>query len=73
MGNNGNSDRFYSFIYFALKSLWMVTTIIKLKDTFSLGEKKKKAMTNIVYRKQRHHFANKVYTYTFSEVKILIT
>ena len=44
----------------------------KIKRHFLLREKKK-AMTNIVYKKQRHHFANKVYIYTFSEVKILIT
>ena len=35
--NNGNSDRFYHFG--APKSLQMVTTAMKLKDTCSLEEK----------------------------------
>ena len=35
-GNNGNSDRLFSW---ALKSLQMVTAAMKLKDGFSLEEK----------------------------------
>ena len=35
-GNNGNSDRLFSW---APKSLKMVTAAIKLKDACSLGEK----------------------------------
>ena len=34
-GNNGNSDK---FIFLALKSLQMVTVVIKLKDACSLEE-----------------------------------
>ena len=30
-GNNGNSEKLYSF--WTPKSLWMVTTAMKLKDT----------------------------------------
>ena len=41
-GNNGNSDRLYFFG--APKSLQMVTTAIKLKDTLLLG---RNAMTNL--------------------------
>ena len=36
-GKSGNSDRFY-FLGFQ-KSLWTVTTAMKLKDTCSLEEK----------------------------------
>jgi len=36
-GNNVNRDRLYFF--WALKSLWMVTEAMKLKDTCSLEEK----------------------------------
>ena len=35
-GRNGNSDRLFSW---ATKSLWMVTTAMKLKNTYSLEEK----------------------------------
>ena len=35
-GNNGNSDRLY--FWGAPKSLWMVTTAMKLKDTCSWEE-----------------------------------
>ena len=35
-GNNGNSERIFSW---ALKSLQMVSAATKLKDTFSLEEK----------------------------------
>ena len=35
-GNNGNSDRLFSW---APKSLWMVTAAMKLKDTCSLEGK----------------------------------
>ena len=35
-GNNGNSDRLFSW---APKSLQIVTTVMKLKDTYSLEEK----------------------------------
>ena len=45
--NSGNSERFFSFFFFffflrgegAPKSLQMVTTAMKLKDTYSLEEK----------------------------------
>ena len=40
-GNNGNSDRLFSW---APKSLWMVTTAMKLKDAFFLEET---LMTNL--------------------------
>ena len=43
-GNNGNSDRLF---FGAPKSLQMVTTVMKLKDAYSLEEK------------QRHYFADK--------------
>ena len=35
-GKSGNNDRFY---FGALKSLWMVTAAMKLKDAYSLEEK----------------------------------
>ena len=35
-GRNGNSDRPFSW---ATESLWMVTTAMKLKNTYSLEEK----------------------------------
>ena len=43
MGNNGNSERIFSW---APKSLQMVAAAMKLKDACSL-KKKKKAMTNL--------------------------
>ena len=36
IGNNGNSDRLFSWV---LKSLQMVTAAMKIKDTCSLEEK----------------------------------
>ena len=43
MGNNGNCDRLYYFIYYyyflAPKSLWTATATMKLKDACSLEEK----------------------------------
>ena len=50
------------FIFWAPKSLQMVTAARKLKDACSLGKrKKKKTMTNLegILKKQRHYFANK--------------
>ena len=44
-------------ISWAPKSLWMVTAVMKLKDTFSLGKSYDKLIQHI--RKQRHHFADK--------------
>ena len=38
MGNNGNSERLFSW---APESLQMVTAAMKLKDACSLGKKKK--------------------------------
>ena len=47
--------------YLISKSLWVVTAAMKLKDTWSLGEKKKKnydkARQHI--KEQRHLFVNK--------------
>ena len=45
------------FIFWAPKSLQMVTTTMKLKDACSLEEKQCKPRQCM--RKQRHHFANK--------------
>ena len=53
-GNNGNSDRLYSW---APKSLQMVTAPMKLKDTCSLEEKLWQPRQHL--KKQRHYFANK--------------
>ena len=53
-GNNGNSDRLFSW---APKSLWMVTAAMKLKDDCSLEEKLDKPREYI--KKQRHDFADK--------------
>ena len=50
------SDRFY--FLGILKSLWMVTPAIRLKDTCFLG-KKSYDKTRQYIKKQRHHFANK--------------
>ena len=63
-GNNGNSDRLFSW---APKSLQMVTTPMKLKDTCSfffffltLAPWKKNYDKPRQYtKKQRHHFTNK--------------
>ena len=54
-GNNGNSNR----LYFggAPKSLWMVTAVMKLKDSCTLEEKLWLPGQHI--KKQRHYFANK--------------
>ena len=38
-GKNGNNDRLFFFFHCAPKSLQMVTTAMKLKDTCSLEEK----------------------------------
>ena len=53
-GNTGNSDR----LYFggALKSLQMVTAVMKLKDT---PRKKSYHQPRQHIKKQRHYFANK--------------
>ena len=42
------------FIFYALKSLQMVTAAMKLKETYSLEEKLWQHI-----KKQRHHFADK--------------
>ena len=44
------------FIFWAPKSLQMVTAAVKLKDACSLG---KKAMNKLNIKEQRHYFANK--------------
>ena len=53
-GNSGNSDR---LLFWAPKSLQMVTAAMKLKDTYSLEEKLDQPRQLI--KKQRHYFANK--------------
>ena len=55
LGNNRNNDRVFSL---ALKSLWTVTSAIKLKDTCSLEEKLCKPRQHIV-KKQKHHFTDR--------------
>ena len=45
------------FIFGAPKSLWMVTAVMKLKDTYSLEEKLCPPRQHI--KEQRHYFANK--------------
>ena len=54
-GESGNSDILFSW---APKSLWMVTSAIRLKDTCFLG-KNSYDKTRQCIKKQRHHFANK--------------
>ena len=44
------------FIFWALRSLQMMTAAVKLKDACSLG---KKAMNKLNIKEQRHYFANK--------------
>ena len=44
------------FIFWAPKSLQMVTAAMKLKDAYSLEEKL--WPTQIIYSKQRHYYAN---------------
>ena len=53
-GNNGNSDRLFSW---APKSLMMVTAAMKLKDACCLEENSDKPRQHI--KKQRHYFAHK--------------
>ena len=53
-GNNGNSDRLFSW---ASKSLQMLTAAIKLKDAYSLEEKLDEPSYHI--KEQRDYFANK--------------
>ena len=50
-GKHGNSDRLFSW---APKSLWMVTAVMKLKDTCSWKKSYDKPR-----QQQRHHFASK--------------
>ena len=52
-GNNGNRD----FMFWAPKSLQMVTAAMKLKDVCSLEEKLDQPRQHV--KKQRHYFANK--------------
>ena len=52
-GNNGNHEGL--FIFWALKSLQMVTVAMKLKD----GWKKSYDQPRQHIKKQRHYFANK--------------
>ena len=54
-GNNGNSNRLY--FWGAQKSLWMVTAVMKLKDSCTLEEKLWLHGQHI--KKQGHYFANK--------------
>ena len=66
--NNGNSDRLY---FGAPKSLQMVTSAMKLKDTGSLKKSYDLGRQNI--KKQRHYFANKdpsSQSYGFSSTRI---
>ena len=70
MGKNGNSDTLY---FYRLQKHWMVTAVVKLKDTWSLEESYDKPRQRI--KKQRHHFANEnLYsqTYGFSSCHILM-
>jgi len=53
-GNNGNSDRLFSWVP---RSLQMVTAAMKLKDACSLEEKLWHHIKKHI-KKQRHHFAN---------------
>ena len=56
-GNNGNVT---DFIFLGSKSLQILTTAMKLKDTCHLGEKKAKTVTNLdSIFKTKHYFANK--------------
>ena len=48
---------FWALLFWALKSLQMVTAVMKLKDTCSLEESYDKPRQHI--KKQRHYFANK--------------
>ena len=52
-GNNGNSDRLFSW---ASKSLHMVTEAMKLKDAYSLEGSYDQPRQHI--KKQRHYFIN---------------
>ena len=54
-GNNGNGER---LLFWAPKSLQMVTAAMKLKEACSLEEKFDQPRQHI--KKQRHYFANKV-------------
>ena len=61
-GNNGNSER----LFWARKSLQMVTVSMKLKDSCSLEESYDQPRQHI--KKQRHYFANKGPSRTFKAV-----
>ena len=52
-----NSRKCQTLFSWALKSLLMVTTVMKLKDTFSLEENYDQPGQHM--KKQRHYFANK--------------
>ena len=54
-GNNGNSDRLFSW---APKSLWTVTAGMKLRHLL-LGRKADKPSQRM--KEQRHYFANRVH------------
>ena len=56
----GKWKQWQTLFSWAPNTLWMVTTAMKLKDAFSLGEKKMTDL-NSVLKKQRHHFAEKVH------------
>ena len=53
-GNNGNSDRLFSW---APESLWMVTATMKLKTLATWKKSCEKIRQHI--KKQRHHFTDK--------------
>ena len=53
-GKNRNSNTLFSW---ASKSLWMVTSGMKFKGTFSLEENRDQPRQHV--QKQRHHFADK--------------
>ena len=65
-------EKVSDFIFWAPKSLQMVTAAMKLKDTCSLKRKKKEKNYNKTrqhIKKQRHYFANKcpsIQSYSFS-------
>ena len=58
MGNSGETVETVSdFIFWAPKSMQMMTAAMKLKDAYSLEENYDQPRQHI--KKQRHYFANK--------------
>ena len=56
--DGGTMEIVADFIFWAPKSLGMVTAAMKLKDACSLEEKHNQPRQHV--KKQRHYFANKV-------------